>query len=108
MLSPLLALLLMQAPAAQTLTLDDAIRQALASRGRPGSAAAQVAGARAERRLAGRVPNPTVSYEHTGDTPHQHLLVDQPLDWLATRGANRGRAAAGIRRAEADSALVSV
>jgi len=105
MLSPLLSLLLMQAPAAQTLTLDDAIRQAMTSRGRPGSAAAQVAGARAERRLAGKIPNPTASYEHTGDTPHQHLLVDQPLDWLTTRGANRGRAAAGIRRAEADSAL---
>lgn len=104
-LSPLFALLVMQAPAAQTLTLDDAIRQARIARGRPQSAAAQVAGARAERRLAGQVPNPTASYEHTGDTPHQHLLVDQPLSWLATRGAERGRAAAGIRRAEADSAL---
>jgi len=105
MLSPLLTLLLLQAPTAQTLTLDDAIRQALAARGRPRSAAAQVAGARAERRLAGQIPNPTASYEHTGDTPHQHLIVDQPLEWLATRGAERGRAAAGIRRAEADSVL---
>lgn len=101
MLIPLLAVLL--ASQAPSLTLDDALRMARQARGRPASAAAGVAEARAERRLAGRVPNPDVSYERTGDTPRQHLFVDQSFSWLLTRGADRAAAAAGIRRAQADS-----
>lgn len=101
MLIPLLAVLL--ASQAPSLTLDDAQRMARQARGRPASAAAGVAEARAERRLAGRVPNPDVSYERTGDTPRQHLFVDQSFAWLLTRGADRAAAAAGIRRAQADS-----
>jgi len=101
MLLPLLAaLLLQQAP---TVTLEDALRQARQARGRPASAAAGVAEARAERRLAGQLPNPGVTYERTGDSPRQHLFVDQSFSWLLTRGADRAAAAAGVRRAQADS-----
>ncbi|HTL06138.1 MAG TPA: TolC family protein [Gemmatimonadales bacterium] len=101
MLIPLVALLLAQQ--APGLTLQEALRQARETRGRPAAAAAGVAEARAERRFAGRIPNPGVSYERTGDTPRQHLLVDQDLSWLLTRGPDRAAAAAGIRRAQADS-----
>ena len=96
----LATLLAQQAP---SLTLDDALRQARQARGRPASAAAGVAEARAGRRLAGQVPNPGVSYERTGDTPRQHFFVDQSFAWLLTRGADRAAAAAAIRRAQADS-----
>lgn len=102
----LAALLVQQAPspsASPSLTLDDALRRARQARGRPASAAAGVAEARAERRLAGRVPNPDLSYERTGDAPRQHLFVDQSFSWLLTRGADRAAAAAAIRRAQADS-----
>lgn len=100
----LLMAVAVQGPAPTSLTLDDALRQARLARGRPVAAAAGVAEARAQRSLAGRVPNPDVTYEHTGDTPRQHFFVDQSLSWLLTRGADRAAAAAGIRRAQADSA----
>ena len=106
MLAVLLAAAAAQGPGPVTLTLDDALERARAGRGRAAQAAAGVAEARAGERLAGQVPNPLVSFEHTGDTPHQHLLFEQPLAWLATRGAERGAAAAIVRRARADSALV--
>ena len=100
-----LALLLVavQGPAPDSLSLDEALHQARLARGRPLSAAAGVAEARALRSLAGRVPNPDLTYEHTGDAPRQHLFVDQSLSWLLTRRADRASAAAGIRRAQADS-----
>src|SRR5262245_13530854 len=104
MLVGLLAAVLVQGPSG-LVTLDDAVRRALANRGRPAAAAAAVAEARGERRLAGQIPNPTLTYEHTQDPPRQHLFFDQSLAWLVTRGADRGAAAAGIRRAQADSAL---
>ncbi len=97
----LAALLVQQGP---PLTLDEALRQARLARGRPASAAAGVAQARAERRLAGQIPNPSVSYQRTQDTPRQHLLFDQSFSWLLTRGFGRAAAAAGVQRAEADSA----
>jgi cobalt-zinc-cadmium efflux system outer membrane protein len=99
-----LALLLVaavQGPA--PLTLDEALRQARLTRGRVLSAAAGVAEARALRRLAGDVPHPNVTYERTGDTPHQHLFVDESFSWLLTRGPDRAAAGARIRRAQADS-----
>src|SRR5262245_9828220 len=91
-------------PPQSALTLEAALRQARVARGRVQSAAAGVAEARAQRRVQTLIPNPSVSFEHTGDTPHQHLLVDQDLSWLLTRGPNSAAGRAGIRRAEADSA----
>lgn len=104
MLMPLLALLLGQQPS-PALTLDDALRQALSARGRPATAAAVVAEARAQRRLAGQLPNPNASYTRTQDPPRQHLLFDQSFSWLLTRGYARAAAKASVLRAEADSVL---
>ncbi len=103
MLIPLLAALALQGPAPTPLTLSAAIRHGVAARGRVGEARAGLAEARAGRRFAGQVPNPTVSYQHTADPPRQHLLFDQPFSWLATRGSARAAASAAIRRARADS-----
>ena len=66
-----------------------------------------MAGARAALHTAGAVPNPIVSYSHTEDLPGEHLTVEQPLDWLLRRGAEREAARAGIRRAEADSSVAT-
>ena len=63
------------------------------------AAAAGVAEARAALRVAGTIPNPTVSYSHSESTPRNHLLVDQPLDWLLRRGSDRSAAQAGVDRA---------
>lgn len=103
MIVPLLAAVLLQGTPPPALTLDSAIRRALQVRGRAAEAAAGVAEARAERRLAGQIPNPNLSFERTADTPHQHLLFDQSLSWLATRGADRAARDASLRRARSDS-----
>jgi outer membrane protein, heavy metal efflux system len=88
------------------LTLDAAIRRARETRGRAAEASADVAEARAERRIAGQIPNPSLSFERTADLPHQHLLFDQSLSWLATRGADRAAKDAAVRRARSDSTQV--
>jgi outer membrane protein, heavy metal efflux system len=103
LISAALLLSALQAPVEGTLTLEEALRQAFSTRGR--AAAALVAEARAGKRLAGQVPNPTIGYQHTGDTPHQHFTMDQSLEWLLTRGSDRAAAEAVITRAGADSAL---
>ncbi|HEU4700481.1 MAG TPA: TolC family protein [Gemmatimonadales bacterium] len=87
-----------------SLTLAQALERARRSRPQVAAAAAGVTEARAALRAAGAIPNPTVSYSRTEDTPRNHLLVDQSLDWLLRRGADRGAARAGIARARADSA----
>jgi outer membrane protein, heavy metal efflux system len=99
----LAALLLVQRPAPDSLTLDEALARARAHRGQIVVAAARVAEARAAYRVAGAVPNPTVSYSHSEALPRQHLLVDQPLDWLLRRGREREAASHGIGSAQADS-----
>jgi hypothetical protein len=100
----LTALLLLQGPATgDTLTLEQALARAHSQRGTAKAAAARVAGARAAFRVAGAIPNPTVSYSHTESTPRYHLLVDQSLEWLLRRGADRAAARFGIGSAEADS-----
>jgi cobalt-zinc-cadmium efflux system outer membrane protein len=103
----LTALLLLQAPAADTLTLEQALTRARTNRGTVATAAARVAAARAALRVAGTVPNPTVSYSHTESTPRFHFLVDQPLDWLLRRGPDRQAARFGIGSAQADSSLTT-
>jgi outer membrane protein, heavy metal efflux system len=100
----LTALLLLQAPA-DTLTLEQALSRARTGRGTTVAAAARVAAARAAFRVAGTVPNPTVSYSHSESAPRYHLLVDQPLEWLLRRGRDRQAARFGIGAAQADSSL---
>jgi len=99
----LLTALLLQAPPPDTLTLAEALARARASRGQIVAASARVAAARAAYRVAGAVPNPTVTYSHSESFPRQHLLVDQPLDWLLRRGGDRQSARYGIGSALADS-----
>ena len=105
----LTALLLVQgaSAASDTLTLDQALTLSRSGRGQLAAAAARVAAARAAYRVAGALPNPTVSYSHTESPPRFHLLVDQPLDWLLRRGRDREAARFGIGSAEADSSLTA-
>ena len=91
-----------------SLSLAQALERARHARGSVTAAAAGVAEARAALRVAGTIPNPTVSYSHTEATPRNHLLVDQPLDWLFRRGSDRSAAQAGVSRALADSSLAVV
>jgi len=95
-----------QAPG-DSITLDQAVERARQARGTLAAASAGVAEARSAFRAAGSIPNPTVSYSHSESTPRNHLLVDQPLDWLLKRGGDRSAARAGVDRALADSALVA-
>ena len=97
------ALLLVQGPAPDSLTLSQALARARTGRGQVAAAAARVAAARAAYRVAGAIPNPTVSYSHSGAVPRQHFLVDQPLDWLLKRAGDRQAAGYGIGSAQADS-----
>ncbi len=99
----LLTALLLQAPPPDTLTLAEALSRARTSRGQVVAASARVAAARAAYRVAGAVPNPTVTYSHSESFPRHHLLVDQPLDWLLRRGRDRESARYGIGSALADS-----
>jgi outer membrane protein, heavy metal efflux system len=102
----LTALLLLQTPAAaDTLTLEQALTRARTSRGTMAAASARVAAARAAFRVAGTVPNPTVTYSHSESAPRYHFLVDQSLDWLLRRGRDREAARFGIGAAQADSSL---
>ena len=107
MVIALLAAVLLQGQPPAQVSLDEAIRRGMAARGRITEAAAAVAEARAGRRFASQIPNPVISYQHTGDTPRQHVSFDQPFSWLVTRGADRAAASAGLRRAEADSILLT-
>jgi outer membrane protein, heavy metal efflux system len=101
----LTALLLLQAP--DSLTLEEVLSRARAARGTVAAAAARVAAARAAFRIAGAVPNPTVTYSHSESPPRYHLLVDQSLEWVLRRGRDRQAARFGIGSAEADSALTA-
>jgi len=95
-----------QAPG-DSISLGQALERARAARGTLVAASAGVAEARSALRVAGAIPNPTVSYSHSESTPRNHLLVDQPLDWLLRRGAARSAARSGVERALADSALAA-
>jgi len=104
MLIPLALLLVTQGPG-DSVSLSAALARARALRGQATVAAARVAEARAALRGAGAITNPIVSYSHTGATPQEHFLFDQPLDFLLRRGPERSAARARIAGAEADSSL---
>jgi cobalt-zinc-cadmium efflux system outer membrane protein len=96
--------LALQSPG-DSISLNQALDRARHARGSVTAAAAGVAEARSALRVAGAITNPTVSYSHSEATPRNHLLVDQPLDWLFRRGSDRAAARAGVDRALADSSL---
>lgn len=103
MFVPVVLALLLQARTADSVTLSEALAEARAHRGVAELAAAEVAAARADRRVAGTIPDPVLTYSHTGSFPRDHLTVDQPLDWLFRRGTDRAAAEAAIQAAAADS-----
>ncbi|MEO8200863.1 MAG: TolC family protein, partial [Gemmatimonadota bacterium] len=105
LLSAGLSLVLLQGP--DSLTLHDAVTRALTSRGQVFAASAAVRRARAERRLAGQISNPSATYMYTEDTPRQHASIQQSFDWLLRRGADRSAAAARQQAAESDSAVTT-
>jgi cobalt-zinc-cadmium efflux system outer membrane protein len=102
----LLFVLALQTPQSGSLSLQAAVDHALHARPRGGEALASMAQAVAVDRLAGQPSNPVAAYTYTGDTPHSEATLDQPLDWLVSRGAARNAAAAGIRRARVDSVQI--
>jgi cobalt-zinc-cadmium efflux system outer membrane protein len=106
MLSVVVAMALLQGP--DSLTLTDALARARAVRPQLAVAAARVAEARAALRTAGTIPNPIATYSHSESTPREHFSVEQPLDWLIRRGADRAAARAGINRALADSSQSAI
>ncbi len=95
----------LQATAPDSLTLAQALTHARAHRGQLRAAGAVIAEARAGIGAASAIPNPTLGYSYTQDTPRQHLVVQQTLDWLLTRGAERRAAIRSLDRAAADSAV---
>ena len=95
-----------QAPG-DSMSLGQALEHARTARATLAAASAGVAEARSALRVAGAIPNPTVSYSHSESTPRNHLLVDQPLDWLLRRSADGSAGRAGVDRALADSALAA-
>ncbi len=101
-------LMLLLALAAQqpgdTLSLRVSLVLAHAQRPLSSAAAAGVNEARGALRSAGAIPNPTIMYSHSEAFPLNHLTVEQPLDWLLRRGADRDAGLAGVARAGADSA----
>ena len=100
-------LMMLQGQSPDSLTLQDALARAHAHRGQVVAAAAGVRAARAGVRVAGQIPNPTVSYSRTEDLPRQHLLVDQSFEWLLARGSERAAAFADLAAAQADSAAIA-
>ena len=103
-----LTMLLAFQAAGDSLTLADALARARAARVQGVIATAQVAEARGALQASGAIPNPTISYSHSVAVPTNHLIVDQPLDWLVRRGADRAAAEAGLTRARADSARTMI
>jgi cobalt-zinc-cadmium efflux system outer membrane protein len=101
MLMLLLALAVQQP--GDSLSLRAALTRARGQRPLSSATAASVAEARGALRSAGAIPNPTVAYSHSEAFPLNHLTVEQPLDWLLRRGADRDAGRAGVARAGADS-----
>jgi outer membrane protein, heavy metal efflux system len=99
------AILLLQVQAAgDSLTLPGALAQARTGRSQAAIASARVSENRSAVRAAGAITNPSVSYNYSDAVPTNHLVFDQPLDWLLRRASDQSSARAGMERALADSA----
>ena len=79
--------------------LPEAWDAALRGRGRGAVRGGQVSrAASGGLRLAGQVPNPSLLLSSTGAAPRAHVILDQPLSWMVTRGAGPERRPRGARR----------
>jgi cobalt-zinc-cadmium efflux system outer membrane protein len=92
--------------AKDSLTLRGAIDLAQTRRSQVLLAGALTAEAQAGVRVAGTVPNPVASYQHTESSFTNEAKIEQRLDWLATRWSNRSAAQANLLGAQADSTQV--
>lgn len=100
----MLALLATLAFAQQdTLTLQQALERARSSRAQVQLARALTSEARSGVGIAGTIPNPQVSYQHTETSYTDEAKVEQRLDWLLSRWPSRAAAQATLRGVEADS-----
>lgn len=100
----LLLVLAIQQP--DTITLEQALSRAAATRPLTVAAGATVAQARGALRVAGIITNPTIQLERADFPPTRRVSASQPLSWLLRRGADRAAGFAGVARATADSAQV--
>lgn len=98
----LFALSVAQRP--DTLTIDDALARARATRPRVAAASAIVERAIGAARTGAIIPNPTAQFERDDLAPTYKLTATQPLAWLSRRGADLAAGRAGVERARADSA----
>lgn len=94
---------LLQTPAQSSLSLPEAWDAALRGRGLARSAGASVDAASGALRLAGQVPNPALLLSYTGSAPSGHAILDQPMSWMITHGAEQSAARAALAGARADS-----
>jgi cobalt-zinc-cadmium efflux system outer membrane protein len=92
--------------APQKLTLSDAIARAERQNLDLAAARAQRAVAEAGVRAAGQRPNPTLSAGASRDTPHENVLIDQPLEIGPKRGRRIDVARQEIAVTEADVAAL--
>jgi len=58
-------------------------------------------------RIAGQIPNPTVSFAAARDTPHESLLWDQPIELGGKRGKRRAVAQEEQKTTEIDVTILS-
>lgn len=87
-----------------TISLEQALARAAATRPLTVAAGATVAQARGALRVAGIITNPTIQLERADLPPTRRVAASQPLSWLLRRGADRAAGFAGVDRARADSA----
>jgi cobalt-zinc-cadmium efflux system outer membrane protein len=92
-----------QPPVGDSLTLEQALAHAQATRPQVALATAGVDRARGAKRVAGAIPNPNAQLETDNIAPTRKMTVVQPLAWLPGYVATRAAGSAGVDRAVADS-----
>src|SRR5579884_235292 len=93
-----------------TLSLQQAIDQALASRASLKAEAERIAVAQGLRRQAGAIPNPEFQFQNENLRPGQTYtrdvdtlaMINQPLDILGKRSARMAAAEKTVERSQAD------
>jgi cobalt-zinc-cadmium efflux system outer membrane protein len=92
------------------LSIDEAVRRALASRASLKAEAERIAAAEGLRKQAGAIPNPEFQFQNENLRPGQHYtrdvdtlaLINQPLDVLGKRRARLAAAAGVVSRTSAE------
>ncbi|MEP7344122.1 MAG: TolC family protein [Gemmatimonadaceae bacterium] len=87
-----------------SLTLEQSLTRALASRPQVVVASAAVERARGQHRVAGMIPNPSAQIQRDELAPTRTVTLVQPLAWIPRRAADRSATRAMVAGAVADSA----